>query len=245
MTKTIAMWSGPRNISTAMMRAFENRSDTCVSDEPLYAHYLYHTGCPHPGASEVIESQSTDWSQLTTELIQPPQSGHPIWYQKHMTHHLLAGRSVDWIGRLTNCFLIRDPEAVVSSYTRTRDDATLEDLGYPQQLALFQRIWEETGETPLVLDARDVLMDPRAALAHLCRHVGIIMSEEMLTWPAGPRDSDGVWGPHWYANVCQSTGFQPYQPKVSAYHPRFAPIVAAARPMYAALARHRVRLSPS
>ena len=221
MCTRIAMWSGPRNISTAMMRAFENRPDTCVSDEPLYAHYLKETGQPHPGAAEVIASQETRWTSLTDMLLGPPPVEVPIWYQKHMAHHLLPGYDLSWVDTLQNCLLIRDPREVVSSYTRTRGTASLEDLGYPQQRMLFDCLSALKGKTPLVLDTKDILLDPERMLDALCDELGLQMDARMLSWPSGPRASDGVWERFWYDNVWLSTGFQPYRPKAEDYDARF------------------------
>ncbi len=240
MLKTIAMWSGPRNISTAMMRAFENREDTCVSDEPLYAHYLNETGLEHPGAAEVIASQENDWGELASTLTSPPVTGHHVWYQKHMTHHLLPERDIGWVRDLTNCFLIRDPAEVLSSYTRTRGEATLNDLGYPQQLALFRQVEAWTGSTPPVLDARDVLKSPDRLLGLLCDHLGIEMHSSMLSWPSGPRETDGVWGKYWYENVWRSTGFQPYEQKPITFELQFQTVEEQARPIYEELAQYRL-----
>lgn len=241
MCTRIAMWSGPRNISTAMMRAFENRMDTCVSDEPLYAHYLKKTRLAHPGAEDVISSQDTKWASLTETLSGAPPEKVPIWYQKHMTHHLLPGYDLSWVDTLQNCFLIRDPREVVASYTRTRGTASLEELGYTQQYQLFDRLRTSTGSTPLVLDAKDVLLDPPQMLEALCAYVGIPMDSRMLSWAKGPRESDGVWGPYWYANVWQSTGFQAYRPKAAVYDERFQPVVDEAMPIYRALWEERLR----
>ena len=183
----IAMWSGPRNISTAMMRAFGNRPDTVVTDEPLYGHYLLRTGLDHPGREAVIGAQETDWRKVTAALTGPVPGGRRVWYQKHMTHHLLPEIGRDWLDRLTNCFLIRDPREVLASYVRTRAQPTLADLGLPQQVAIFEQVRARTGRVPPVLDARDVLCDPRRMLGLLCATIGIPFSERMLAWPPGPR----------------------------------------------------------
>lgn len=211
MTETlrIAMWSGPRNISTAMMRAWENRGDCAVSDEPLYAHYLAHTGADHPARYEVIAHGETDWRAVTASLLGPVPDGRPIWYQKHMSHHLLPHIDHDWIYTLTNVFLIRDPDEVVSSYLRTRDSVTPDDIGLPQERRLFDEIADRSGVTPPVIDADEFLHAPEAHLRALCARLGIAFTDRMLAWPAGPRASDGVWAPHWYAAVWKSTGFEP------------------------------------
>jgi hypothetical protein len=206
----IAMWSGPRNISTAMMRAFENRADCVVADEPLYGAWLEHTGEPHPMAAEVIAAMDCDWRSVVARLTGPIPGGAAIWYQKHMTHHLLDDMiEGDWLGRLRHVFLIRDPAAVVASYLAKRDTVSPEDIGIPQQARLFDLITELTGQAPPVIDSGAFLHDPEAHLRALCRQLGIPFDAAMLRWPAGPRASDGVWAAHWYQRVWSSTGFGP------------------------------------
>jgi hypothetical protein len=208
MTIRVAMWSGPRNISTAMMRAWENRGDCAVSDEPLYAHYLAHTGSPHPAREEVIAAGETDWRKITDALAGDAPDGQPLWYQKHMSHHLLPHIGHGWIHALANVFLIRDPDEVVSSYLRTRDTVTPEDIGIPQERRLFDEIADRNGAAPPVIDADEFLRAPAAHLRALCAALGIPFTGRMLSWPAGPRASDGVWAPHWYHAVWKSTGFE-------------------------------------
>lgn len=209
MTVRIAMWSGPRNISTAMMRAWENRSDTVVVDEPFYACYLSATGVDHPMRDEVIASQSANWSEVAKTLSEE-DPGAPLFYQKQMTHHLLPGVDLSWTRELLHCFLVRDPYEVVASYRQKREIVSTDDIGIVRQLALYEEISELTGRSLPVIDARTVLLDPRATLSRLCHFLGLSFSDEMLAWPAGRRPSDGVWAPHWYQAVEKSTGFQPY-----------------------------------
>ena len=208
MTIRIAMWSGPRNISTAMMRAWENRGDCAVSDEPLYAHYLAETGADHPARDEVVAAGETNWRVVADALTAAAPDGKPVWYQKHMSHHLLPRIGHDWIHALTNAFLIRDPDEVVSSYLRTRDTVTPDDIGIPQERRLFDEIADHDGIAPVVVDADVFLRDPEAHLRALCAALGVAFTSRMLSWPAGERASDGVWAPHWYANVWKSTGFE-------------------------------------
>jgi branched-subunit amino acid aminotransferase/4-amino-4-deoxychorismate lyase len=209
----IAMWSGPRNISTALMRSWGNRPDTVVCDEPLYAHYLLHTRTPHPGADEVIAHQETDWRKVAAWLTGLIPDGRAIFYQKHMAHHLLPSIERDWLGRLTHCFLIRDPREVLASLVKTLPQPTLADTGLPQQVALFDWVRRQTGTIPPVLDARDVLENPRTILGLLCRALGVDFADVMLTWPPGRRETDGIWAKYWYAEVERSTSFAPYRPK--------------------------------
>ncbi len=203
--KRIAMWSGPRNISTAMMRAFENRPDCAVVDEPFYAAYLHTTGLEHPAREAVIASQATDWRVVANALTDDAPAA--VYYQKHMTQHMLADMDLAFTEAFTNCFLIREPRRIIASYARIRPTFSLEELGFTQQKALFDRECERRGEVPPVLDAALTLEDPRGVLGELCARVGIAFDEAMLRWPSGPRDSDGVWAPHWYGSVWESTGF--------------------------------------
>ena len=209
----IAMWSGPRNISTALMRSFENRPDTAVIDEPFYAAYLAAIGADHPMREEVLRAQSTDWRVVAEALLGPVPAGRRVHYQKHMTHHMLPEIERGWTAQLRNAFLIRAPEDVLLSYAEVRGQATLEDIGVPQQRDLFEREADRLGHAPPVIDSFDVLADPRGVLGALCAALGIPFSDQMLSWPAGKRASDGIWAPAWYAAVERSTGFSAPRPR--------------------------------
>ena len=243
----IAMWSGPRNISTAMMRAFENRPDTAVWDEPFYAAELAASGRNHPMRDTVIRAGPTDPEAVIARLIgplnEPAKPGATVVYQKHMTHHMLAAFRRDWIGHpeVVSAFLIREPERVLASYTQKWAEVTLEDIGAPQQLAIFNEVADRLGRAPPVIDAADVLADPRGVLSSLCVALGIPFDAAMLAWPAGPRPSDGVWAPAWYNAVWASTGFSPPETRpLPRLEGALARIADAARPVYEQLARHRI-----
>ena len=238
-TVRIAMWSGPRNISTAMMRSFENRPDCAVVDEPFYAAYLAETGLDHPMRGEVLASQPRDWRVVAKGLVEDEPA--PVFYQKHMTHHMLPAFGLDWTGRCRNAFLIRDPAQVLASYVQKRAEVTLEDIGVVRQRELFEREADRLGRAPPVVEGADVLADPRGTLSALCAALAIPFREEMLAWPAGPRGSDGVWAPAWYEAVERSTGFSaPERPATAPLTDELARIAEAARPYYEALARHRI-----
>ncbi len=239
----LAMWSGPRNISTAMMRAWENREDCTVVDEPLYAHYLAHTGSDHPAADEVIAQGETDWRKVVANLTGPVPGGTPIWYQKHMSHHLLDHIERDWIFELRNVFLIRDPLEVVASYIKSRATVTAEDIGLEQEARLFDLVAQKTGSAPTVIDAGEFLAAPEPHLRSLCAELGVQFTARMLNWPAGRRDSDGVWAPHWYAAVWRSTGFERAHPAAPVTDAAALRAADQARPWYDALYQHRL-LSP-
>src|SRR5262245_53149578 len=226
------MWSGPRNISTAMMRSFGSRADCVVIDEPLYAHYLLHTGLEHPARNEIIASQSTRWEEVAAALTGPLQGAAEVYYQKHMAHHLLPRVGRDWLSLVDNAYLIRDPAHVVASYAKVRGEPALEDLGYAQQLEVFRRYGGP------VLDASALLRDPPGVLARLCAALGIPYDAAMLHWPPGRRDTDGVWAPYWYAAVEASTGFGPYDPRSAVVPDRLRHLVDEAQPYYDELAAY-------
>jgi hypothetical protein len=240
-TVRIAMWSGPRNISTAMMRSFGARPDTAVVDEPFYAAYLARAGVGHPMAAEVLASQPTDSREVVAGLLGPVPDGKPVYYQKHMTHHLLPEFDRGWLARVRNAFLVRSPEAVLASYVRKRATVTLADIGVVQQRELFDREAARLGVAPPVVDAADVLADPAGALARLCGALGIAYTDAMLSWPAGRRATDGVWAPAWYAAVERSTGFEVPSPDPVTLTPELLRVAEAARPHYDAMAAHRLR----
>ena len=242
-TLRLAMWSGPRNISTAMMRSWGNRPDTVVCDEPLYAHYLEATGAPHPGADEVIRHHQTDWRQVVAWLTGVSPGGKRVFYQKHMAHHLLPHMGRDWLEHLVHVFLIREPEEMLTSLLHHLPEPTLADTGLPQQVEIFERVQAESGRTPPVIDARDVLASPEAMLTRLCAAVGVPFVPAMLSWPSGPRTTDGIWARHWYDAVNRSTGFRPYRPKDERLPGRFAPLLAACRAPYEKLYAHRLTVA--
>jgi hypothetical protein len=234
----LAMWSGPRNISTALMRSWENRPDTMVVDEPLYAHYLAETGIDHPARDEVVEAGETDWRVVVEGLLAPLPDGIRVFYQKQMAHHLLPGIGREWVGELTNVLLIRDPREVVASYLRSRSQVTVDDIGLRQQTSLYADL-AAVGRVPLVIDAADFLTDPERYLRGLCDLVGVPFDERMLTWPSGSRDSDGLWAPHWYAAVRESTGFAPYQRREVSLSGQGERVAEECRPLYEELRARR------
>jgi hypothetical protein len=236
----IAMWSGPRNISTAMMRAWGNRPDSVVIDEPFYAYYLKATGKKHPGADEVIATGETDWRKVVARLTGPVPSGKSIFFQKQMAHHLLPEEDREWLSRVTNCFLIRDPREVIASYIKKQEDLRLDDLGFVQQTEIFQWVRGRTGTAPPVIDARDVLENPKRILELLCDAVGVEFMESMLSWPPGLRETDGIWAKHWYGEVARSTSFQPHRPRDRDVPKRLREIHDRCRECYQRLYEHRL-----
>lgn len=238
----IAMWSGPRNISTAMMRAWGNRADTTVVDEPFYAYYLMATGKKHPMAGEVIARGETDWSRVTDQLTGPIPEGKRIFFQKQMTHHLLPEVGRRWLAAVTNCFLIRDPAEVITSYIKKQGqaDITLEDLGFVQQAEIFDWVKSHTEQTPPIVDARDLLENPEKILRLLCQAAGVPFDEAMLSWPPGLRATDGIWAKHWYGEVAQSTSFQPARPRNELVPAALSEIHERCRECYDQLHPHRL-----
>lgn len=238
----IAMWSGPRNISTAMMRAWENRGDCVVVDEPFYACYLAATGVDHPMRAEVLASQPPEWSAVIESLTAPLPEGRAIQYQKQMTHHMMAPLDEAWLRTARHAFLIRDPVEMVASYTQKRGEVTVEDLGLPQAVEIYERVREVTGREPPVIEASDVLRRPEIALRRLCAALDVPFSERMLSWPPGLRESDGVWAPHWYNAVAESTGFAPYRPREVTLSEELRGVAEACMPYYEVLRARKLEM---
>ncbi len=234
----VAMWSGPRNISTAMMRAWENREDCVVVDEPFYAAYLARTGIDHPGRDAVIASQPTDPDEVVRRLHEPLPDAVTVHYAKQMTHHLAADMDLAWTRDFRNVLLVRDPAEVVASYVRSRESCEPDDIGLLQQVRLLDA-WDET---PPVIDAADFLRAPETHLRWLCDWLGIDFTDRMLSWPAGPRSSDGVWAPYWYDAVWRSTGFEPWRPRTVDLSPHDAAVAEVCRPAYDTLHARRLRI---
>ncbi|WP_420014150.1 HAD family hydrolase [Tateyamaria sp.] len=235
MTKRIAMWSGPRNLSTAMMYSFGARGDARVVDEPFYAAYLAATGLDHPMGMQIMASQPMDPADVVKSLFSPVSE--PIFYQKHMTHHMLPDWRMDWLADVKNVFLIRHPARVIASYARKREGPTLEDIGFVQQAAIFDRV-----DAPIVIDSADIRTDPAQMLQKLCARIGIGWDDNMLRWPIGGHAADGVWAAHWYGAVHRSTGFDGAEGPLPEVTGEYARIVDAAMPHYKALAAHKITL---
>jgi hypothetical protein len=238
----IAMWSGPRNLSTTMMRSFGARPDTACVDEPFYAAYLVATGTVHPMQAEILEAQAHDGAVVERELSEAPvPGGKPVFYQKHMTHHMAPALPRSWMHRVTNAFLIRDPARVLASYARKMETVSLEAIGVPQQAELFDRVCQIRGEAPPVVDSDDILNDPAGMLRALCSALGIAYTDAMLSWEAGPKPEDGVWAPHWYDAVWQSTGFGAPRREEPALPDALRKLADEARESHEAISRYRLK----
>lgn len=234
------MWSGPRNLSTAMMRSFENRADTFVSDEPYYGAFLKTSGADHPLREAVIAAMDCDWQRIAGTLAGPVPDGSPIWYQKHMWHHMVGPVGYDDFAGFTHAFLIREPERMIASYLRKREAAAFEDFALDRQAEFFEREAERLGAAPPVVDANDVLRDPERVLRALCAALAIAWDPAMLAWPAGRRAGDGPWAPHWYAAVEASTGFGPPEEGPVDLPDDGRALADKCRPYYDRLAAHKV-----
>jgi hypothetical protein len=238
----LAMWSGPRNVSTAFMRSWENRPDTRVVDEPFYAHYLEVTGLDHPGRDEVLAHQERDWRRVVESLLAPLPRGVEILYQKQMSHHLLPDMGREWLASMTHAFLIRDPAPMLASLEDKLGRFDLDATGLPQQVEIFEFVVSTTGGVPPVVDSADLLAAPEPILRALCAALGVPFTPRMLSWPAGPRATDGIWAKHWYERVERSTGFEPVEaadaPRLDG---RLAELESCCRPLYEKLRAHRLR----
>jgi hypothetical protein len=233
---SIAMWSGPRNISTAMMYAFGNRADCFAWDEPFYGFSLKHRGNDHPMRDDIIAANECDWDKLVARCTSP--ASKPIFYQKHMTHHMLKEFDRSFALKLTNAFLIRSPEHVLASYTQKWSDASLQNIGFVEQAEIFEMVADHLGHAPPVIDADQVLADPHAALTKLCAACKIPFDDAMLHWPKGPKSFDGVWAPHWYNAVWQSEGFAVPTRKEISLSRELHKLADQARPYYEKLKAH-------
>ncbi len=240
MSVRVAMWSGPRNISTAMMRSWGARPDTFVCDEPLYAHYLTHTGIQHPGREETLATMEHDWRKAVDWLTGTIPEGKTVFYQKQMAHHLVGDIELDWAYGLTNCFLIREPREMITSLLEFVPEPGVSNTGLDKQVEIFEMIRVETSEIPPVIDARDVLDNPRGVLSKLCERIGLPFYEEMLEWPPGPRDTDGAWAKYWYKKVEQTTSFGPYRPKPDPVPESLMPLLAECEELYERLRPYRI-----
>jgi len=240
-TLRIAMWSGPRNLSTAMMRSFGSRADTYVSDEPFYGAFLKDTGADHPMREEVIASMDTDWRSVMASLAGEAPDGSPVWYQKHMWHHMAGPIGYDDFAGFTHAFLIRAPGRMIASYLRKRESAEFEGFGMDRQAEFFDREADRLGHAPPVIDAHDVLTNPEGVLAKLCDALGIPWDMAMLSWPPGRRETDGVWAAHWYGAVEASTGFGPPETDHAELPADARALAERCRPYYEHLAAHRLQ----
>lgn len=233
----LSVWSGPRNVSTALMYSFRQRTDTVVADEPLYGHYLRTTGADHPGAREVIEAMEGDGERVVREVILGPCE-RPVHFFKNMAHHL-PGLDPGFLGSITNVLLIRDPTEMLPSLARQLRSPTLRDTGLREQEVILDSILSRC-EDPIVIDARELLLDPPGVLRRACLRLGLPFEDAMLSWPAGPKPEDGVWAKHWYHNVHASTAFAPYRPQTKPFPKQLEPLLSQCLPPYEKLREHAI-----
>ena len=241
MTTRIHMWSSPRNLSTAMMYAWRERADTTVVDEPLYAHYLRASGREHPGRDEVLASQSNDPAVVVRDVLEAPYPTEVVFF-KQMAKHLLD-MDRGFMNRARHILLTREPRDMLTSFQVQIPDATVADTGFEDLLNILRWLLER-GEAPVVIDTKQLLLDPTGVLTQVCTRLGLAFDPSMLRWPAGSKPEDGVWAPHWYAGVHRSTGWKPWAPKSVALRPQLEPVLAAIEPMYDELMRHSIRARP-
>jgi len=233
------MWSGPRNLSTAMMYAFGNRADCAVVDEPFYAAYLADTGLKHPMRDEILRSQPKDPTVVADWLVTDMPEGKPVFYQKHMTQHMRTVMPRRWMADVTNVFLLRHPARVVASFAAKYDAITETDIGFLQQAELYDQICQ-MGQKPVVIDSYDIRQDPEGMLRKLCDALGLAWDPAMLHWPSGGHRSDGVWAPHWYGAVHNSTGFAGPEGGLPQLEGRLAELVELVLPSYEAMAERKI-----
>jgi hypothetical protein len=242
MTINICMWSGPRNLSTAMMRSFENRADCAVFDEPFFAPYLVATGNTNPMREETIAAHETDPNVVAAICAGPAPTGEAVFFQKHMPHHVVEGFDRSWMKKCKHFILLRDPAAVIASYARGRSEFTLHDIGIMDQLDLYDEISDWANKPPLIVESNDILSDPERYLSAICAYADIPFDNAMLKWPAGPRDSDGVWAPHWYHSVANSTEFGPSNTEKTVVPDTYNDMLAQCQPAYGRLSALKITL---
>ena len=235
----IFMWSGPRNISTALMRSFENRTDTYVWDEPFYAYYLYKTKNNHPLKEEIINKYPYNEKEIIDKISLPPPKNKYIHYQKHMTHHILEETSLDWLSKGINCFLIRDPAEVINSYIKKNKLKSALDLGFPNQLKLFEKV-KFLNKKLIVINSNDLLINPKKILTKLCLKINIPFEKNMLHWSKGLRETDGIWSSIWYDKVIKSTGFNNYYKQKIIIPKRFLKIYKECLLIYNIMSKYKI-----
>ena len=239
----IAMWSGPRNISTALMRSFGNRLDTFVTDEPFYGYYLYKTGNNHPLKEKIINEMNINYDSIKKKLLGSIPNNKRIWYQKHMAQHILSCNNVEWTKHMNNIFLIRNPKDVVLSYVKKNKLNDIYQLGLPQQFEIF--IFNKNNKKNcIVIDSNDILENPKKMLFKLCEQIKIPFNNKMLSWKSGLHKTDGIWATHWYDDVINSTGFNKNKNEpIQSLPKKYVLIIEQSMIYYKKLYKHRMRLS--
>lgn len=241
-TLNLAMWSGPRNLSTALMRSFAQRADCQAWDEPFYAAYLTKTGIEHPMREEIIEDGIANPDEVITACISPPTPPKTIFFQKHMTMHMTPNINLNWTANVTNVFLIRSPERVLASYAKKRESVAADDLGFKRQKEMFDYLRNETGVLPLVIDSSDIRQAPETALKALCQHLEIDFEPAMLSWNSGPAKEDGIWGKHWYDNIWKSTKFAPPDTLQNPLNPLLQALCDEVTPDFEYVKKHKIQI---
>ncbi|MEO0895817.1 MAG: sulfotransferase family protein [Bacteroidota bacterium] len=237
--RIINMWAGPRNISTTLMYSFAQRLDTKVVDEPLYAHYLHHTGLDHPGREETLNAYSNDGQAIMEGFLQREEE-KPLLFLKNMGQHYVELNSDGFMAGMDHIFLIRRPDQVVASFSKVIRHPQLADIAIAKQCMLFDMV-KKLGKKTLVLDGNEVLKNPKKVLDEMCQRLGIPFQGNMLQWEAGVRPEDGTWAPYWYHNVHQSTGFKPWAPKKVMVHEDLRPLVEEAMPFYERMFKEAIK----
>lgn len=239
MSKRLCLWSGPRNVSTALMYSFAQRKDTRVVDEPLYAHYLRVSGLEHPGRAAILAGQENDGQRVVERMLEPWD--RPVVFFKQMAHHLVD-LDLEFLDEVQSLFLIRNPAEVLVSFAKVIPSPRLEDIGIRRQFELYQDL-RSRGQNPVVIDGPELLKGPTVVLKEICRRLEIPFDPAMLSWEAGARPEDGVWAPYWYKRVHRSIGFEPYEAHEFHVPYRLQSVLDASMPYYEALFAQAIKFS--
>jgi Sulfotransferase domain len=234
----LSMWSGPRNVSTALMYSFRQRSDTVVFDEPLYGHYLHVSGADHPGKDEVLATMNTKGQQVVEDVLLAPCT-KPIRFYKNMAHHLL-GLNQEVLAQMKNMLLVRDPREMLPSLAKQIPNPILRDTGLKEQVEILE-VMLQRGQNPVVIDAKELLLNPKIVLQDVCQGLEIPFEDGMLSWPSGTKPEDGIWAKYWYDNVHASTGFGKYEQKQEAFPERLKPLLEECLPLYRRLNQYAIK----
>ena len=236
--RILSLWSGPRNVSTALMYSFLQHPAIHVIDEPLYAHYLSKTSVSHPGDKEVLLTMEHDGEKVLKKIVSETKK-FQIVFLKNMAHHWI-GLDSSWLDKYDNIFLIRDPKQMLPSLVNQLPKPILRDTGLKTQVEIYDRL-QKQGKQPIIIDAKYLLKNPKKILRIVFKHLGLPFSTRMLKWPKGPKREDGIWAKYWYHNVHQSEEFTPYYAKKEPFPEHLNELLDECTPYYQYLTKRSIK----